>query len=99
MPKPACPSCRCFYRPKTNGFAFVEGMPNGSANPDANIRGNRAPGAWQPYKLWLGDLWECPDCLAQVIVGTGCGPVAEHYQPEFKTAVAHYGATVQVNDC
>lgn len=96
MPKPVCPACQCFYRPKTNGFSFVEGMPVGSAE---NIRGKRKPEAWKPYKLWNGDLWECPDCGAQVVVGCAPRPVAEHYQPGFTQAVADFGATLQVNDC
>jgi hypothetical protein len=95
MPKPVCPNCQCFYRPKTNGFAFIEGMPNGTGVP----RGKREPENWRPYKLWNGDLWECPDCGAQVIVGCGLQPVAEHYQDHFAQAVSDWGATLQVNDC
>lgn len=96
MPKPVCPACQCFYRPKTNGFAFIEGMPNGD-KPD--IRGTRSPGSWSPYKLWNGDLWECPDCGAQVVLGCALSPVSEHYMPDFTEQVAAFGATLQVNDC
>jgi len=96
MPKPVCPACQCFYRPKQNGFSFVEGMPDGSAH---NIRGKRSPESWRPYKLWNGDLWECPDCGAQVVVGCAPQPIAEHYQPTFAKSVAEFGATLQVNDC
>jgi len=94
MPKPACPKCQCFYRPKTNGFSFIEGMPLNNA-----ARGKRDPDNWKPYKLWNGDLWECPDCGSQVIVGCGYEPVSEHYKPEFTQAVIDWGATLQINDC
>lgn len=100
MPKPVCVKCRCFYKPKTNSYAFVEGMPNrGDGDPSRNIRGHRAPEMWSPYKLWMGDLWECPDCRAQIIVGFGQGPISEHYLPNFKEQVEHFEATIQINDC
>lgn len=89
MPKPACPKCLCFYRPKRNGFSFIEGMP----------RDKREPEKWSPYKLWNGDLWECPDCGAQVVVGCPPKPVAEHYEPTFDAAVRDFAPTVQINDC
>jgi hypothetical protein len=40
----------------------------------------------QPYKIWAADLWECPDCGHQVILGYGVHAIAEHYQDGF----AHY---------
>lgn len=105
--KPVCVACRCFLRPEKNGYAFVEGMPNnltvdraaGELSAD-QIRGNRFPEAWSPYKLWRGDLWKCPDCGFLLVVGVIAGPVAEHYQVNFKQLVAHFeGDQLQVNDC
>lgn len=97
--KPVCVTCRCFYRPKKNGTYFVEMMPNGTADPRANIRGKRKPEAWEPYKLWAGDLWECPDCQAQIIVGVPSSPWSEHYKEDFEAQVTARNATIQINDC
>ena len=99
MPKPVCVKCACFYRPKKNGYCLVEGMPNGTTHPDENIRGHRKPEAWQPYKLWVADLWECPDCGHQMINGFASRPLAEHYQSNFKMRAEACRATLQVNDC
>lgn len=93
--KPICVKCQRFYRVKKNGYSFIEGMPI----VDRAVVGVRGNGEWQPYKLWVGDLWECPDCLAQIIVGTGLNPISEHYQPEFVAQVEKYGPQLQVNDC
>lgn len=112
--KPVCVACRCFLRPERNGYAFIEGMPKGTVSPKydpegrvileedrpENIRGNRAPDAWQPYKLWRGDLWKCPDCNFELVVGVIAGPIVEHYQPNFDEWVKKLGGDqLQVNDC
>jgi hypothetical protein len=65
-------------------------------NVVVGIGGN---GQWWPYKLWVGDLWECPDCLTQIIIGTGQHPVAEHYESDFARKVTEYDPQLQVNDC
>lgn len=96
--KPICVNCRCFYRPEKNGYMFMEGMPIDN-DPFMNIRGNRAPNAWQPYKLWRGDLWECPDCQHQIVVGVAQSPMAEHYELNFSQIVEAYPPEIQVNDC
>lgn len=97
MPKPACLKCRCFYRPKRNGYRIVEGMPNGTVMPgEENIRGLAKPEAWQPYKLWVADLWQCPDCGHELVTGWGVNPLSEHYKPGFSELI---GGLVQINDC
>ena len=35
------------------------------------------------YKLWQADLWECPDCGNQVLMGFGNRHWAEHYEEDF----------------
>lgn len=35
-----------------------------------------------PAALWRADMWECPQCGYQTIVGFGVGPIAEHYEKE-----------------
>ncbi len=92
--KPICVPCHRFFRPKQTGIYFIEGMPEYKALP-----GNAEPDKWKPYKLWSGDLWECPDCGAQIISGTGRDRIAEHYQPDFQRQVEQLGAKIQVNDC
>ena len=100
MPKPVCVACKCFYQAERNGYRFLEGMPIGGPHDD-NIRGHRAPELWEPYKLWNGDLWKCPDCGHLIIVGCGQQPMAEHYMEGFTEAVEKYihPDKLQVNDC
>jgi len=92
--KPICVPCQRFYRPKKNGFSFVEGMPINNAKP-----GKANADKWRPYKLWSGDLWECPDCGHQIISGTGHTPIAIQHEQGFDELVKGYNATFQVNDC
>ncbi len=35
------------------------------------------------WKLWQADLWECPDCGHQSLLGFGQQAWAEHYQDDF----------------
>lgn len=84
--KPVCVKCGLFFRVKKNGAPFIESMPSFGE-------------AWVPYKLWMGDLWECRGCGAQIIVGMGINPIAEHYQPDFKAQVEKYTPIVKVDDC
>jgi hypothetical protein len=92
--KPICVQCQRFFRPKKNGFPFIEGMPIGSVAP-----GTCRPDKWKPYKLWMGDLWECHGCGANIVVGVGLNSIAEHYQEEFPRLVERLAPTLQVNDC
>lgn len=62
-------------------------------------RGTRRPEVWLPYKLWNGDMWECPDCQAQIVVGCLGGPVAYHHDDNFTELCNSYAASLQVNDC
>ena len=84
--KPVCVPCRTFYQPAKNGTYFEEGMPAETA------------GAWDSYKLWVGDLWECQACGAQIIVGVGREPLAEHHQPDYAATVARVGSLLLVED-
>ena len=102
--KPICVPCQRFYRAKKNGFYFLEGLPNQVVGSDGERRtafpGHAEPELWRPYKLWSGDLWECPGCGHTLVSGVGHSHVAEHYQPDFVAVVARLGADqFQVNDC
>lgn len=103
MPKPVCPKCCRFYRPKKNGTAFVEMMPKVGNAP----AGLAAPDAWKPYKLWVGDLWHCLGCGGEIVIGA-LNPLNEHYRPDFDAAVkvaerltrqALGRDLIRVNDC
>jgi hypothetical protein len=84
--KPVCVKCRLFYRPKKNGAYFEEGMPIGET------------GQWKSYKLWVGDLWACRGCGAEIIIGVG-GQIAEHFQPNYAHACQERGSLLRVDDC
>ena len=92
--KPICVQCQRFYRPKKNDFPFVEGYPN----PSDTKPGKADPAGWHPYKLWNGDLWECPDCSHQIVVGCARVHESEHYMEDFADRVKARGVTLQVND-
>lgn len=93
--KPICVPCQRFFRVEQDGYCFVEGMP-GPSHPRPGIADAEG---WNPYKLWSGDLWKCEGCGAEIVSGTGRGPIAEHYQPDFAEKVEKCGAKLQVNDC
>lgn len=95
MLKPICVPCQRFFRPKENGFDFLEGMPVENRAP----RGILAPEKWKPYKLWSGDKWFCEGCGTEIIVGTGVAPIAIQHENDFAETVRKFGATFQVNDC
>lgn len=95
MPKPVCVPCQRFFRPKKNGFGWIEGMPI----DNDTAPGTEQPENWRPYKVWMSDLWECQGCGSQIVVGHGGQPLAEHYQPEFERVVSDHDARLQVNDC
>ena len=37
------------------------------------------------YKLWDADLFECVECGVEIITGFGQIPLAEHWQPTYRT--------------
>ena len=36
------------------------------------------------YKLWYADLWKCPVCDHQIIVGFGKNAIAGHWMKEYQ---------------
>jgi len=48
----------------------------------------------RPYQLWQADLWECPDCGWQAVLGYGQSAWAEHYQPDFGKYLAQVDITI-----
>lgn len=97
MPKPVCFPCQRFFRMKKMGFYFIEGMPVGGVFPTP---GKDHPEDWKPYKVWVGDKWECEGCGAAILTGFGANPIALQHEEDFKAIVESLGADkYQVNDC
>lgn len=94
--KPVCVPCQRFFRAKRVGFYFIEGMPTSTdAKP-----GQTGSDKWRPYKLWVGDLWECVGCGSTIVTGVGLRPIGEHYEADFALRAKQLGAAqLQVNDC
>ena len=87
MPMMVCVKCGSFLKIKKNGVSIEELMPS------------HIPGEWQPYKLWMADLYGCERCGAEVAAGFGQQPFAEHYQDAYAKALAGFPPLVQVDDC
>jgi len=68
MPMMVCVKCQVKLKPEKNSVHGVETFGRGSD---------------EPYKLWMADLWKCPECGIEVIAGFGAHNYAEHYQPNF----------------
>lgn len=110
--KPVCVPCGLFFRMKKQGFYFEEGMPGPGAadrlvvkrddDPPFDGTTRVLPGplhGWQSYKLWVGDLWECRGCGAQILAGFGQGPLSEHYKPDYQATRERLGVTLRIDDC
>ena len=98
MPKPVCVSCQRFFRPKKNGRYALEMKPTRNNSPS----GTAEPDAWEPYKLWRADEWECQGCGATILVGFALQPVAHDYQKQFEKALSAASlnmSPVIINDC
>ena len=37
----------------------------------------------EPYKIWSADLWTCPKCHHQCILGFGDRPVAQYFDSHY----------------
>jgi hypothetical protein len=42
------------------------------------------------YQLHSADLWECPGCGIELLLGFGSRPITEHFDPEFEKVRAGY---------
>jgi len=48
----------------------------------------------RPYKVWMADLFECPDCGHQIVAGFGARHISEHYMPDFADYLALIDITI-----
>ena len=53
--KPVCAKCETSYKPEENGVYVAE-----MYQKNTSI-----------YKLWCGDLWKCPVCSHEIVIGFG----------------------------
>lgn len=91
--KPICLDCKRMFRPANTGVHFTEGMPRVE-------KPSRSPADWQPYRIWAGDVWSCPECRRTIIVGVGSSPVAERFQEDFsRKTLLHDAHRIVINDC
>jgi len=67
--RPICAKCSVFFRCEKNDYAFEVGFGDGTH---------------RPFTLWLGDLWRCPGCDTEIIVGAGTRPMATLHQDDFE---------------
>lgn len=49
-----------------------------------------------PYKVWDADLWQCPSCVHEIVVGFGCQPIAHWYEECFNRVLAGYERSSQL---
>jgi len=47
--------------------------------PEKNGVGLLDMASFGPYKIWEADLWKCPVCNYEIVVGFGRDAIAEHY--------------------
>ena len=43
-----------------------------------------------PYQLWDTDLWECPKCHHQIVIGFGDSPMYSHWESSFPERIQSY---------
>jgi hypothetical protein len=46
---------------------------------------------YQAAAIWSGDMYECPKCKRQIVVGVGRGPVALDNEAAFERIAPHAG--------
>ncbi len=69
--KPVCVKCQCELRPEKVGVSVLDMFnPSDKAEP-------------QPYQLWGADIYKCPKCKYEIIIGFANLPYAIHSQPDF----------------
>ena len=64
MPKSVCAKCEVELKPEHNGVIVSEMMNNNT----------------KIYKLWRADLWKCPGCGIEVVLGFASMPLMEHFE-------------------
>ena len=66
--EPVCARCEIEMRPKENDVRVIDWF---SEPP-------------KPYQIWCADLWICPKCGVELVIGFGNRAFAEHYEEGFE---------------
>ena len=85
--RPVCVKCECEMRPERNGVGVVDYF-NPSDKPDP-----------QPYAVWDADLWKCPKCGIEVMVGFGANAISNHHEEKFQWHIERYQRFSQIVKC
>lgn len=75
---PVCKKCQCEMKPETNGVGLLD-MFSPSGVTEA-----------QPYQVWDADLWKCPKCGVEVVLGFGVGALSNHHEESFHWVIKGY---------
>ena len=70
-------------RPEKNGVGLLD-----------LFRGNT-----KPYQLWDADLWKCPGCGYEIVVGFGADPIAVHYEGDIGKVCQEYRSKSRLIEC
>ena len=52
-----------------------------------------------PYALWEADLWKCPSCGLEILVGFGRLPIVHHYDASFSALLNLWTEKRKVYQC
>lgn len=56
--------------------------------------GKNPDGSVAPYKIWMGDRFQCPGCGRTIVANFAREPVSEHFQENFKRLLPHCKVTI-----
>ncbi len=73
--KPVCVTCQCELRPKHCSVGLLDMF---------NPTNKKEP---QPYCLWEADIYWCPNCSFEVVMGFADQPYARHNDDDLSTLV------------
>lgn len=81
--RPYCPPCRRRYRCKKNEVAIRYGNEDLSATRGCSVL--------------IGDLWKCPGCGQEIVVGWAQRPFAAHEHPELTDWIYHLALAIDAS--
>jgi hypothetical protein len=48
-----------------------------------------------PAAIYDADLWACPMCGTEMLIGFGAKPISEHFKPDFHRVIDGYSRVVK----
>ena len=52
-----------------------------------------------PYKIWDADLWKCPKCGYELVVGFGDMAISHHHDDHFGQVLEGYKKNARLIEC